>query len=182
MSAALRLAYLRATFAQPVATIDTVSPGKVSTRITTSSNTIQLAVSQHLAQLWQALAFTVAAYVVAFSKNWLLTFVATIALPVTLLAYGLIMPPLIKNHKVVEKHHEDASALAYEMFSSVRIVTAFGAEDKLAKQHEVFLAKAEKDGRKLVLCLLSQMTYACGHDLVSWTMNLAPASGGYSGS
>ncbi|KAF2658230.1 leptomycin B resistance protein pmd1 [Lophiostoma macrostomum CBS 122681] len=149
LSAALRLAYLRATFAQPVATIDTISPGKVSTRITTSSNTVQLAVSQALAQLWQSLAFTVAAYVVAFSKNWLLTFVATIALPVTLLVYGLIMPSLIKSVKLSEKHHEDASAVAYEMFSSIRIVAAFGAEDKLAKQHEVFLEKAEKVGRKL---------------------------------
>lgn len=68
MSAALRLAYLRATLAQPVSVIDTVSPGKVAIRITESSNTIQVAVSQHFAMLFQALAFTIGCYVVAFSK------------------------------------------------------------------------------------------------------------------
>lgn len=56
MSAALRLAYLRALFAQSVSVIDTISPGKVATRITTSSNTVQLAISQHFAMLFQSLA------------------------------------------------------------------------------------------------------------------------------
>jgi len=59
ISAAVRLAYLRALFAQPVSIIDTVSPGKVSTRITTSSNTIQLAISQHFAMLFQSLALRI---------------------------------------------------------------------------------------------------------------------------
>jgi ATP-binding cassette subfamily B (MDR/TAP) protein 1 len=67
MSSALRLAYLRALFAQPVSVIDTISPGKVSTRITTSSNTIQLAISQHFAMLFQSISLTIALYVVAFS-------------------------------------------------------------------------------------------------------------------
>lgn len=158
MSAALRLAYLRATFCQPVTMIDTVSPGKVSTRITTSSNTIQVAISQHFAQLWQALAFTIAAYVVAFAKNWLLTFVASVALPFTLIVYGVIMPPLIKINKVTEKHNEDASALAYEIFSSIRIVAAFGAEEKLGKQHEVLLDRAEKNSRRLAPLMGCMMT------------------------
>jgi len=93
MSAALRLAYLRALFAQPVSIIDTISPGKVSTRITTSSNTVQLAISQHFAMLFQSLAFTIGLYVVAFIKGWLLTLVASASLPFILIVYGSIVPP-----------------------------------------------------------------------------------------
>lgn len=149
ISGALRLAYLRATFAQPVSTIDTISPGKVSTRITTSSNTIQLAISQQLAQFFQALGFTVGAYVVSFVKGWLLTFVASASLVFILVVYGIIVPPLIKKHKLTEAYREDGSALAYEIFSSIRIVVAFGAENKLATQHKEFITKAANNEKTL---------------------------------
>ncbi|KAI4649230.1 ABC-type transporter tr06 [Alternaria ventricosa] len=142
ISAALRQAYLRALFAQPISVIDTISPGKVSTRITTSSNTVQLAISQHIAMLFQVLAFVIGAYVVAFIKGPLLTVVASASLPFILVVFGIIVPPFIRIHKVTEKHHEDASAMAFEMFSSIRIVAAFGAEAKLARLHEALLDKA----------------------------------------
>ncbi|KAF2713122.1 P-loop containing nucleoside triphosphate hydrolase protein [Pleomassaria siparia CBS 279.74] len=148
ISAALRLAYLRATLAQPVSVIDTISPGKVSTRITTSSNTIQLAISQHFAMLFQSLAFTIGLYVVAFIKSWLLTLVASASLPFILITYGILVPPFIKIHKVTDSLHEEASALAFEMFSSIRIVVAFGAEKKLEKQHEALLDRAVKNEKK----------------------------------
>ncbi|KAF2010286.1 P-loop containing nucleoside triphosphate hydrolase protein [Aaosphaeria arxii CBS 175.79] len=142
ISAALRLAYLRATFMQPVSTIDTISPGKISTRITTSSNTIQLAISQHFAMLFQSLTFVIGLYVVSFIKSWLLTLVASASLPFILIVYGAIIPPFTKLHKKAETIQEEASALAYEMFSSIRVVAAFGAEDRLAKKHAALLDKS----------------------------------------
>jgi ATP-binding cassette subfamily B (MDR/TAP) protein 1 len=142
------LAYLRALFAQPVSIIDTISPGKVSTRITTSSNTVQLAISSNFAMLFQSLAFTIGLYVVAFIKGWLLTLVASVSLPFILVTYGALIPPFVKIHKVTEKHLDDASALAFEMFSSVRIVVAFGAEAKLARQHEDILDKAAANEKR----------------------------------
>jgi ATP-binding cassette subfamily B (MDR/TAP) protein 1 len=148
MSAALRLAYLRALFAQPVSVIDNISPGKVSTRITTSSNTVQLAISQHFAMLFQSLALTIGAYVVAFVKAPILTLVASVSLPFILIVCGALIPPFIQIHKITEKHQEDASAMAFEMFSSIRIVVAFGAEAKLATQHKALLDKAAKNERR----------------------------------
>lgn len=148
ISAALRLAYLRALFAQPVSVIDTISPGKVSTRITTSSNTVQIAISQHFTMMVQNLAFTIGLYVVAFVKGWLLTLVASAALPFILITYGVLLPPFISIHKITEKLQEDASALAFEMFSSVRVVVAFGAEAKLARQHQAILAKAAQNEKR----------------------------------
>ncbi|KAI1568196.1 MdlB ABC-type multidrug transport system ATPase and permease component [Pyrenophora tritici-repentis] len=148
ISAALRLAYLRALFAQPVSVIDTISPGKVSTRITTSSNTVQLAISQHFAMLFQSLTFVIGAYVVAFIKSPLLTLVASASLPFILVVYGVLFPPFMRIHKITEKYHDDASAMAFEMFSSIRIIVAFGAEAKLARQHEDMLDKAAKNERK----------------------------------
>ncbi|EUC27241.1 hypothetical protein COCCADRAFT_41971 [Bipolaris zeicola 26-R-13] len=148
ISCALRLAYLRALFAQPVSVIDTISPGKVSTRVTTSSNIVQTAISQHLAMLFQSLAFTIGAYVVAFVKSPLLTLVASSSVTFVLVISGAILPPFIRIHKVTEKYHEDASAIAFEIFSSVRIIAAFGAETRMATRHEEMIDKAAKNERK----------------------------------
>jgi ATP-binding cassette subfamily B (MDR/TAP) protein 1 len=158
ISAALRLAYLRATFAQSVSVIDTVSPGKVSTRITTSANTIQLAISQHFALLFQALAFTIGLYVVAFVKSWLLTLIASISLPFIMIVYSALIPSFTKLHKRTEEYHEEASALAFEMFSSIRLIVAFGAEAKLARQHEQLLENAAKVGKKIAPLMALMMS------------------------
>ncbi|KAF2429412.1 P-loop containing nucleoside triphosphate hydrolase protein [Tothia fuscella] len=148
ISSALRSAYLRALFAQPIRVIDTISPGKISSRITSSANTIQLGISQQLAMCIQALAFMIGLYVVSFVKSWLLTFVASASLPVILIVYGSVVPFFIKNHKAAEAAHEQASSLAFEIFSSIRIIVAFGAEGRLSFRHSEFLRKAEKSELK----------------------------------
>lgn len=73
-----------------------------------------------------------------------MTLVASAALPFILIIYGVIVPPFIKIQKVTMKHLEDASAMAFEMFSSVRVVVAFGAEAKLARLHELAVAKVSQ--------------------------------------
>lgn len=148
ISAAFRLAYLRATFAQPVAKIDTISPGIVSTRITTSANTVQLAISQQFALFFQALALIIGLFVVSFVKSWLLTFVASASMPLIIISYMLLFTPFIKIQKSTAALNDDATALAYEIISSIRIVTAFGAAGKLSKQHEELLEKAAKMDRR----------------------------------
>lgn len=93
--------------------------------------------------------FTIGLYVVAFIKGWLLTLVASTSLPFIVLVYGSMIGPFIRKHKITEQLHEDASAMAFEMFSSVRIITAFGAEKKLASQHATLLDKAAMNERKV---------------------------------
>jgi ATP-binding cassette subfamily B (MDR/TAP) protein 1 len=131
-----------------VRVIDTISPGKISSRITTSANTIQLGISQQFAMCIQALAFTIGLYVVAFIKSWLLTFVASASLPVILISYGLTLPFFIKQHKITEALQEQASSLAFEIFQSIRIVVAFGAERRLSDKYDEFINKAMKSEKK----------------------------------
>lgn len=92
--------------------------------------------------------FTIGLYIIAFIKNWLLTLVASASLPFIVIVYGSLLPPFLRVHKTTEKHLEDASAMAFEMFSSVRIVVAFGAEGKLGRQHESMLDKAAQSLKK----------------------------------
>ncbi|KAJ4289186.1 hypothetical protein N0V90_011528 [Kalmusia sp. IMI 367209] len=97
----------------------------------------------------ESLAFTIGLYVVAFIKGPILTLIASISLPFIFVTYGLLLPPMMKFHKAVEETLEEASAVAYEIFSSIRIVAAFGAQAKLSRQHEVLLDKARDRGKKV---------------------------------
>lgn len=163
ISAALRLAYLKALFAQPISFVDKVSPGKVSTRITTSANTIQIGISQQLSLLVQAITFTIGAYVVAFVKSAVLTLVVSSCIPFMVICYGATIPFMIKIHKRTETMLEEASALSFEIFSSIRIVIAFGAEGRLCGQYASILERAQKNERKtgpILGCMMAPMFFS----------------------
>jgi ATP-binding cassette subfamily B (MDR/TAP) protein 1 len=142
ISAKLRLAYLTALFKQPVSVIDRTSPGKIATRLTSNANTIQMGISQQLASMIQQIALTLGLYVVSFIRGPLLTLVASSSLLFTIIVYSLVVPIVFGNQKKAEKFKELASALSFEIFTSIRIVTAFGAEDRLARKHLDFLESA----------------------------------------
>jgi ATP-binding cassette subfamily B (MDR/TAP) protein 1 len=163
ISSALRLAYIRALFAQPVAMIDKVSPGKVSSRITTSANTIQLGISQQSSLLIQAITFVIGAYVVAFIKSALLTLVASACIPFIFLVYGLTLPFYIKIHRKTNDLLEEASSMSFEIFASIRIVVAFGAEEQLHGRYASTLDRAAQNERKcgpIMGCMMSPMFFS----------------------
>jgi ATP-binding cassette, subfamily B (MDR/TAP), member 1 len=148
ISSALRLAYIRALFAQPISMVDKVSPGKVSSRITTSANTIQLGVSQQFSLLIQAVTFTIGAYVVAFVKSALLTLVASACVPFIIISLGINVPFFIKIHKKTAEFLEEGSSLSFEIFSSIRIVVAFGAKERLHAHYSSAIDRAAENEKK----------------------------------
>lgn len=163
ISSSLRLAYIRALFAQPISMVDKVSPGKVSSRITTSANTIQLGISQQFSLCIQAITFLIGAYVVAFIKSPLLTLVASSCIPFVILTYGITIPFFIKIHKKTEELLEVGSSLSFEIFSSIRIVVAFGAEQHLHAHYASTIDRACQNEKKcgpLMGMMMSPMFFA----------------------
>ncbi|RDI87841.1 hypothetical protein Vi05172_g1888 [Venturia inaequalis] len=148
ISARLRLAYLKALFLQPVDDIDETSPGVIASRLTTNCNTIENGISQQFSFALQAISFTLGLYVVSFVKSFLLTLVASASLPIALVAYVFALPLLNKYYYQGETVKDEASTLAFEMFESIRIVLAFGAEDRLGAKHQEILKRAQVFDRK----------------------------------
>jgi ABC-type multidrug transport system fused ATPase/permease subunit len=150
ISARIRLAYLRALFLQPVSSMDmtSASPGVIATRLTTNSNIIELGISQQFSLAIQAITFTLGLYIVSFTKSGTLTLVASAPLPIVLIAYGFALPFIQKYYLQGEGIKEQASSLAFEIFESIRIVVAFGAEDRLTARHRRILQEARQYERK----------------------------------
>ncbi|KIW08773.1 uncharacterized protein PV09_00711 [Verruconis gallopava] len=149
ISAALRLAYIKALFTQPQAVVDAVPPGVIASRITASSNIIQMGISQQFAIFLQAISLLIGAYIVAFTKAWLLTLVASASLPAIMILYVVVLPYAVEAFVESTRWGEQASALSFEIFTSIRIVAAFCAENRLSAKHKNFLQKKYKNDKKL---------------------------------
>jgi ATP-binding cassette subfamily B (MDR/TAP) protein 1 len=74
--------------------------------------------------------------------------VSLVAIPIVLVAYTIAVPFLNKYWYLAEAEKDKASSLCYEIFQSIRIVVAFGAEKRLATEHSKIMERARKIDRK----------------------------------
>ncbi|CAI7669605.1 unnamed protein product [Penicillium viridicatum] len=149
VSAALRLEYMGSLFAQPLSKLDQVSVGTVVNAITTSSNSIQQSISDKLAILFQSLALLIAAYIIAFKYSWALTLATSSAILFILMVCCLTLPAIFKIQQKVDKADEKHSAIAAEVFGSIRTVISLGAEAPLATRYRQWVEESRKRGMSL---------------------------------
>ncbi|KAH0559854.1 hypothetical protein GP486_003627 [Trichoglossum hirsutum] len=149
ISAAIRLAYLRALFGQSISSMDKLPPGTVTSRITNSANTLQLGISEKVSTLIQGITLLTAAYIIAFVYSWKMTLVSSSVLPFIAVIYSITVPIQIKLTRSVEFAEEKASSLAGEIFGSIRTVVAFGGESRLGNKYGAWVTEAKKRGLKL---------------------------------
>ncbi|KAJ5435516.1 ABC transporter integral membrane type 1 [Penicillium cf. griseofulvum] len=149
VSAALRLEYMGSLFAQPLSKLDQVSVGTVVNAITTSSNSIQQSISDKLAILFQSLALLIAAYVIAFKYSWALTLATSSAILFILVVCCLTLPAITKIQQKVDKADEKHSAIAAEVFGSIRTVISLGAEAPLATKYRQWVEESRKRGMSM---------------------------------
>lgn len=96
LSSAIRLHYLERLFGQSIHVLDSMPPGYATTTITTTSNTLQLGISEKLGVFVEFMATIVAAIVIAFTYNWSLALVTASAILFILLTVSLLLPCIVK--------------------------------------------------------------------------------------
>ena len=89
------------------------------------------------------------AFVIGFIKYWKLTLIlsSTVFAIVTVMGFGSTF--IIKYNKQSLESYALGGTVAEEVISSIRNATAFGTQDKLARQYDAHLTEAEKWGLKL---------------------------------
>lgn len=97
ISSAIRLHFLQALFAQSIHVFDSMPPGFATSTITTTSNTLQLGISEKLGTFIEFNATMVAAIVVAFVYSWRLTLVTMSALLFIMITIGVLLPLIVKG-------------------------------------------------------------------------------------
>lgn len=103
LSSAIRLHYLRQLFGQSIHVLDSMPPGHAVTTITSTSNILQLGISEKLGVFVEYSATIAAAIIIAFIHSWLLTLVTMSAVLFIILSVGLMLPFVVKGHDRMAK-------------------------------------------------------------------------------
>ena len=156
----IREQYLAAILRQNIGFFDKLGAGEITTRITADTNLVQDGLSEKIALTLTALATFVTAFVVAFIKYWKLTLIlsSTVFAIVTVTGGGSTF--IIKYNKQSLHSYALGGTVAEEVISSIRNATAFGTQDKLARQYDKHLLEAQKWGLKLktsLSCMIACM-------------------------
>lgn len=149
----IREHYLQAILRQNIAYFDKLGAGEVTTRITADTNLIQDGVSEKVGLTLTAVATFVTAFIVAYIKYARLAGICTSTIVALVLVMGGGSQFIIKYSKLSLESYGAGGTVAEEVISSIRNATAFGTQDKLAKQYEVHLKIAERWGMRLQMAL-----------------------------
>lgn len=144
----LRADYLKAVLRQPVAFFDKVGAGEVATRITSDTLLVQDGISDKVPLACQQITMFVAGFAVAFSRSWRLALILTSVVPIMVLSGSITNLAVSKFHTRILSSYASAGSIAEEAITSVRTVTAFGIQQRVATRYNEELAKARKQGKK----------------------------------
>ncbi|KAJ9142373.1 p-loop containing nucleoside triphosphate hydrolase [Pleurostoma richardsiae] len=149
ISAAMRLEYMRTLFKQPVSTLDAMPPGQTAAIITITANVLQSGISEKLGSLLQSISLVVSALVIAFSYSWSLTLVTSSGMVLIVAVYGVTTPFIMKIMNDVQHADIKAATIANEVFRSVRMVAAYGAEAKMAERYARWAGESRRRGLRM---------------------------------
>ncbi|RYP68269.1 hypothetical protein DL771_006771 [Monosporascus sp. 5C6A] len=148
MSAAIRLDYLRCLFSQSIHVLDSMPPGAAAGTITTTANTLQLGISEKLGTFVEWMTTIIASTIIAFVYSWSLALVTCSVILFMLLTVAMLLPFIVKGTGRVTKAETKSTSIASEAFSSIRMVTACGAEAQVAKRFAVWVEAAKRQGQR----------------------------------
>jgi ATP-binding cassette, subfamily B (MDR/TAP), member 1 len=153
ISGKIRSHYLEACMKQNIGFFDKLGSGEITTRITADTNLVQDGISEKVGLTLSAVATFITAFVIGFVKSWKLTLILSSTVFAITVVMGSGSSFIIKFSKQSLESYALGGSIAEEVISSIRNATAFGTQDKLARQYDEHLAKAEKYGYKLKFVL-----------------------------
>lgn len=149
ISGKIREHFLAAILRQNIAFFDQLGAGEITTRITADTNLVQDGLSEKIGLTLTAVATFVTAFVVGFIKYWKLTLILTSTVVAIVVTMGAMGGFIVKFNKESLASYAEGGTVAEEVISSIRNAVAFNTQEKLARQYDVHLTKAEKAGYKM---------------------------------
>lgn len=153
ISGRLRQEYLAACLRQNIGFYDKLGAGEITTRITADTNLVQDGISEKVGLTLAAVATFITAFVIAYIKYWKLALILSSTILAIVLAMGGGSTFIVKYNKQSLESYALGGTVAEEVISSIRNATAFGTQEKLAKQYDDHLKEAEKWGFKVKVVL-----------------------------
>jgi ATP-binding cassette, subfamily B (MDR/TAP), member 1 len=145
----VREEYLRAILRQNIAFFDKLGAGEVTTRITADTNLVQEAISEKVGLSLTGIATFITAFIIGYIKYWKLALICSATVVAITMTMGTGGRFIVKFSKKSLASYALGGSVVEEVLSSIRNATAFGTQDKLARQYDVHLLEARKWGFRL---------------------------------
>lgn len=149
LSSAIRLHYLQSLLSQSIHVIDSMPPGAPATAITTTSNTLQIGISERLGIFLQFTSTIVAALIVAFIWSWDITLVTSSLILYSLVVLSLVLPLIVKGHTATVQADAQGTAVASEALGNIRLITASGAQGPIIARYGRWVNEAMEQAQKI---------------------------------
>ncbi|KAJ4324676.1 hypothetical protein N0V84_003800 [Fusarium piperis] len=149
LSSAIRLDYIRALFSQSIHAIDSMPAGAPATAITSTSNTLQVGVSERLGTFLEYNGTIWASLIIAFVWSWDLTLVTSSLVLYILIVLAVSLPLIVKGQSATSAADAEGTAVASEALERIRLVMACGAQSRIISRYREWVEKAMKEGHKL---------------------------------
>ncbi|GKT65417.1 ABC transporter [Colletotrichum tofieldiae] len=147
LSSAIRLHYLRCLFDQSVHVLDSMPAGAAAGTVTTTANTLQIGISEKLGVFFEYNGTIWAAIIIAFTWSWDLTLVTSSFIAFLLVVMGVLLPCTIKGLFGATKAEAEANTVAGEAFSGIRMLSAYGAENRFVSRYKHWVEQAREKGQ-----------------------------------
>ncbi|KAK4162105.1 putative ABC multidrug transporter [Cladorrhinum sp. PSN259] len=144
ISAAVRLHYLRSLFGQTIHVLDSMPSGTAAATITSTSNTLQLGISEKLGTFLEFTSTITTAIIIAFTYSWSLTLVTASVILFISIVISILLPFIIKGQTRMTKAEAKGTSVATETFSAIRMVASCGAEDRMSQKFAEWVKKARQ--------------------------------------
>ncbi|GKT49827.1 ABC transporter BEA3 [Colletotrichum spaethianum] len=156
LSSAIRLHYIQSLFGQSVHVLDSMPSGSAASTITGTANTLQIGISEKLGTFMEFNGTIWCAIVVAFVWSWKLTLVTFSIVVFILIVVSIFLPFIVRLQDQQAKAEAKANGVASESFSSIRMLTACGAQKSMSARYAKWVDDARAKGQRMAPLLALQ--------------------------
>ncbi|KAM9766569.1 bile salt export pump [Menidia menidia] len=142
----IRKMYFSKVMRMEIGWFDCTSVGELNTRMSDDINKINDAIADQVAIFVQRFTTFVCGFSIGFVKGWKLTLVIIAASPLIGIGAGLMALFVAKLTGMELQAYAKAGAVADEVLSSIRTVSAFGGENKEVDRYDKNLVSAQRWG------------------------------------
>lgn len=130
---------------------DQHNPAELASRVSADTYTFQLCMTEKFLEVYRNLILTASAVVMAALKDWKVTLVMGVTMPVCMYAIVLSLQTFEKAGAWQSELYAKAGGIAESAMTLIRTVHAFGGQEKEMKKYRDNLVQAQDKGNKVGL-------------------------------
>jgi ABC-type multidrug transport system fused ATPase/permease subunit len=144
----IRKLYFQSLMRQDFAWFDSENSGELTSRVASDVNLIQAGIGDKMGSAIQFLSSAVVGFIFAFVHSWKLTLVILSVTPILALCGAVFAQVTAQSVGDGQDAYGKAGAVANEVLSLIKTVSAFGGQEEEARRYEKYLDIAYKSGVK----------------------------------